>query len=153
MFSGFNQDAINFLKDLKQNNTKIWFEQNRPRYEKAILNPNIGMHWNKTTKRIRPEGNFAQCGVAQCGKFVIYEARIVNENLDFNCTNPDGLGSSFYDNDWLLSYTTALIKKQAGTNTKKFQNIQVANGFEFNEPRFLKSGSMFSFSRKLKIGC
>ncbi len=41
MFNGFNKDAIEFLKDLKQNNTKVWFEDNRSRYEKAILEPNI----------------------------------------------------------------------------------------------------------------
>ena len=40
MFNGFNKDAIEFLKDLKQNNKKEWFEDNRPRYEKAILEPN-----------------------------------------------------------------------------------------------------------------
>jgi len=41
MFNGFNNDAINFLKDLKNNNSKEWFEHNRTRYEKAILEPNI----------------------------------------------------------------------------------------------------------------
>lgn len=40
MFNGFNKDAIEFLRDLKQNNTKEWFEDNRSRYEKAILEPN-----------------------------------------------------------------------------------------------------------------
>ena len=40
MFNGFSKDAIEFLRDLKQNNTKEWFEDNRSRYEKAILEPN-----------------------------------------------------------------------------------------------------------------
>jgi len=40
MFSGFNKDSIKFLQDMQKNNNKIWFENNRERYEKAILEPN-----------------------------------------------------------------------------------------------------------------
>jgi len=39
-FNGFKKEAIEFLKRLKKNNTKEWFEANRSSYEKYILNPN-----------------------------------------------------------------------------------------------------------------
>ena len=38
-FNGFTEDTLNFLKELKNNNSKIWFEKNRYRYEKVLLEP------------------------------------------------------------------------------------------------------------------
>ena len=38
-FNGFTEDTLNFLKELKNNNNKIWFENNRERYEKVLLEP------------------------------------------------------------------------------------------------------------------
>lgn len=39
MFSGFSTDTINYLKDLKKNNTKQWFEENRDKYREFLLSP------------------------------------------------------------------------------------------------------------------
>ena len=39
MFKGFTPASISFLKDLTLNNNKDWFEQNRPVYEKHLLEP------------------------------------------------------------------------------------------------------------------
>lgn len=38
-FSGFPNETIQFLTELKQNNSKHWFEENRDRYEKFLLIP------------------------------------------------------------------------------------------------------------------
>jgi len=38
-FKGFTKETIKFFKDLEQNNNKIWFKKNRPKFEKFILNP------------------------------------------------------------------------------------------------------------------
>ncbi len=38
-FNGFSQKGIEFLKELKENNTKIWFEDNRHIWEDEIRNP------------------------------------------------------------------------------------------------------------------
>ncbi len=40
MFQGFKQEALDFLDEIAVNNTKIWFEDNRHRWEKLILEPN-----------------------------------------------------------------------------------------------------------------
>ncbi|MFA9374410.1 MAG: TIGR02453 family protein [Poseidonibacter sp.] len=40
-FNGFKKEGIKFLEDLKQNNTKVWFENNRHIWEENILRPNI----------------------------------------------------------------------------------------------------------------
>lgn len=40
-FTGFNQGALGFLDEIRDNNTKIWFEENRHRWEELILKPNI----------------------------------------------------------------------------------------------------------------
>ena len=41
LFDGFKEDALKFLDEIKENNTKVWFEDNRHRWEKLILEPNI----------------------------------------------------------------------------------------------------------------
>ena len=38
-FNGFTDETLIFLKELKNNNNKIWFEKNRYRYEKVLLEP------------------------------------------------------------------------------------------------------------------
>ncbi len=40
-FSGFNKKSIEFLQNLKQNNTKIWFEANRSEWESHIKNLSV----------------------------------------------------------------------------------------------------------------
>ncbi len=40
MFDGFKKEALDFLDEIEANNTKVWFENNRHRWEKLILEPN-----------------------------------------------------------------------------------------------------------------
>lgn len=40
-FNGFTQEGLDFLDQIKQNNTKIWFEEHRHIWEETILKPNI----------------------------------------------------------------------------------------------------------------
>lgn len=40
VFEGFKEDALTFLDEIKENNNKVWFEQNRHRWEELILKPN-----------------------------------------------------------------------------------------------------------------
>lgn len=39
-FDGFKEEALIFFKELEENNNKVWFEANRYRWEKHILEPN-----------------------------------------------------------------------------------------------------------------
>lgn len=38
-FTGFPEDSIRFLAELRRDNTKSWFDANRRRYDEAILEP------------------------------------------------------------------------------------------------------------------
>jgi uncharacterized protein (TIGR02453 family) len=38
-FTGFSQKTIQFLKDLKENNNKRWFDEHKHMYESELLNP------------------------------------------------------------------------------------------------------------------
>lgn len=38
-FSGFPKDTTKFLRDLKKNNNRDWFNENKPRYESSVLAP------------------------------------------------------------------------------------------------------------------
>jgi uncharacterized protein (TIGR02453 family) len=35
----FSEDTLRFLRELKRNNPKVWFEQNRQRYEDVVVTP------------------------------------------------------------------------------------------------------------------
>ncbi|HYE83958.1 MAG TPA: DUF2461 domain-containing protein [Clostridia bacterium] len=39
MFQGFSIETVNYLKGLKENNNKQWFEENRDRYKEYLLAP------------------------------------------------------------------------------------------------------------------
>ncbi len=39
-FNGFKEEALKFLEEIANNNNKIWFENNRYRWEEFILEPN-----------------------------------------------------------------------------------------------------------------
>lgn len=38
-FTGFPEDFFTFFEDLKTNNNREWFAQNKPRYEESVANP------------------------------------------------------------------------------------------------------------------
>ena len=38
-FEGFPKDALKFLKELKKNNNREWFTENKPRYDSALREP------------------------------------------------------------------------------------------------------------------
>lgn len=40
LFDGFKQEGLDFLDEIKANNNKVWFENNRYRWEDTILAPN-----------------------------------------------------------------------------------------------------------------
>lgn len=40
-FAGFPAETVKFLKDLARNNDRDWFQENKPRYEAAFLNPSL----------------------------------------------------------------------------------------------------------------
>lgn len=40
-FEGFPREALSFLKDLAQNNDRTWFQDHKPEYEQAVLEPSV----------------------------------------------------------------------------------------------------------------
>ena len=43
MFEGFTKDTLKFLRQLKKNNNREWFSQQKPRYEKSVLFPAMAL--------------------------------------------------------------------------------------------------------------
>lgn len=41
LFTGFSQQGLDFLDQIKENDNKVWFENNRHIWEKTILKPNV----------------------------------------------------------------------------------------------------------------
>ncbi|WP_145331584.1 DUF2461 domain-containing protein [Paenibacillus xylanexedens] len=38
-FQGFTEEALQFLEQVRENDSKTWYEENKPRYEKLLLDP------------------------------------------------------------------------------------------------------------------
>ena len=43
MFEGFTKDTLKFLRQLKKNNNREWFAEQKPRYEKSVLFPAMAL--------------------------------------------------------------------------------------------------------------
>ncbi len=56
-FSGFSKQTLNFFRDLAQNNSKMWFDQNKERYEQQVLVPSRDfiLAMGARLKKIAPE--------------------------------------------------------------------------------------------------
>ncbi len=42
-FSGFPKDTLKFLSELRDNNNRDWFQANKERYEKCVVEPALGL--------------------------------------------------------------------------------------------------------------
>ena len=56
-FSGFPKAAFKFFKDLENNNTREWFEENRGVFEKSVMGPaqDFVMEMGEKLKSVRPK--------------------------------------------------------------------------------------------------
>jgi uncharacterized protein (TIGR02453 family) len=56
-FSGFSKQTLNFFRDLARNNNKMWFDQNKERYEQQVLVPSRDfiLALGARLKKIAPE--------------------------------------------------------------------------------------------------
>jgi uncharacterized protein (TIGR02453 family) len=56
MFSGFTSEAQSFLRELKANNNRDWFAENKSRYESAIMEPALAFvaAVERPLKRVSP---------------------------------------------------------------------------------------------------
>ena len=43
MFEGFTKDTLKFLRQLKTDNNREWFAEQKPRYEKSVLFPAMAL--------------------------------------------------------------------------------------------------------------
>jgi len=78
------------------------------RFNRHINRLHIDMDWDEDVKT---------------GNFVIIDA--------YKITDPD-VYSDVWADRWLLTYTSALIKRQWGENLKKFEGLQMPGGLTFN---------------------
>ena len=84
------------------------------------LSPEIRFNWNKLTKRLIIEGkNLSDWATNETPVLINVYERITDSN---------GQDSTAWTDNWLQRYATSLIKKQWGSNLKKFQNIQLVGG-------------------------
>ena len=79
------------------------------------------MRYNRHINRVNIDTNWAD--KIEVGKFMVLEA--------YQIVNPDTY-TDMWNDRWLKRYTTSLIKRQWGTNLKKFEGMQMPGGLTFN---------------------
>lgn len=85
-----------------------------------VFNAEKLIEFNKHQGRLIIQGDVSRLTV---GEFIIYEAVVIND--------PE-VNASTWNNWWLKSYATALVKKQWGTNLGKYQNVTLPSGITLN---------------------
>lgn len=79
------------------------------------------LRFNRHTNRLYIDMAWGEKVVV--GEYIIVEG--------YSALDPETY-SDVYNDRWLKRYTTALIKKQWGTNLKKFEGLQMPGGITFN---------------------
>ncbi len=56
-FNGFSKKGVTFFKNLRKNNSKVWFEKNRENYEKSVMEPSrdFVVAMGKKLEKIAPD--------------------------------------------------------------------------------------------------
>ena len=96
--------------------TKRWLE-----LAQQILNPEKPIRFNKLTNKIFIDMNWKE--EVQVDEFLIFEVWVVVDPEAFN---------EVWDEAWLKSYFTALVKRQWAGNLSKYEGIQMPGGVTFN---------------------
>lgn len=86
-----------------------------------IVTGEIPFNFNKKTNRIYVNMDWA--GRVDEGQYIVFQA--------YRITDPDTYSKVFNDT-WLKSYTTALIKRQWGSNLTKYANYTLPGGLTVN---------------------
>lgn len=90
-FDGFNKDIFKFFAELENHNNFVWFNQNRERYKKILVEPsksfveNIAPFVNRLNPSIRTEPKFNETIMR------------INKDIRFNKNEP-------YRNYWLIHF-------------------------------------------------
>jgi hypothetical protein len=86
-----------------------------------IVTGEIPFTFNKKTNRVYLQMNWA--GRVDEGQYIVFQS--------YRITDPDTYSKVFNDT-WLKSYTTALIKRQWGSNLTKYANYTLPGGLTVN---------------------
>lgn len=78
--------------------------------------------FSRVRNRLYIFGDFADNDI-KAGDYVVAEVYYINDPSEF---------SNVWNNMWLKSYTTALIKRQWGSNLIKFEGMQLPGGVSLN---------------------
>jgi hypothetical protein len=95
-----------------------------------IVTGEIPFTYNKKTNRIYVQMGWA--GRVSEGEYIVFQAQRI--------TDPETYGKVFND-FWLKSYTTALIKRQWGSNLTKYANYTLPGGLVVNGEKIYTDAS------------
>lgn len=110
----------NLLQNVETSNKVDVYLYNREVSEwEEIWRPTPHYDFNRTTKVLKIDTSGSNLIV---GDFIMYRAAV-----DISFSNGD-----FFSNDWLIRYTSCLIKEQWGENLSKFKDIQLPGGHSYS---------------------
>jgi hypothetical protein len=84
-----------------------------------IWRPTPGFQFNRTTKTIKFEASSFHFNV---GDFIMYQAKVDTSQFT----------GDFFSNDWLIRYTSCLIKEQWADNLSKIKDVSLPGGHKID---------------------
>ena len=112
-----NSDIFDFLTTGGGGMVDYYLTQMHINLINELFVPRRSFNFNAVTHRFVPAEPF------RTGEVFAYRAFKIIDPSDFE---------DVYDNEWVKKYATALIKKQWGTNLKKFDGVQMPGGVTLN---------------------
>lgn len=91
-------------------------KQNHSLYESLFQRDDL-FRWSRTSRKLRIVGNQN----LELDKYILYEADISLQDQEL-----------FWQNEWLIEYLTALMKRTWGENLSKFSNVELPGGIQIN---------------------
>lgn len=122
MFSAEYQMALSDLYALRTSTqmTDYYLYQRHISMVAQLVSKLTPTRFNKTTDKLYLDISW---GTMAVGTYIIIDCKIVVDPTTH---------TEIYSDEWLIKYTTSLIKQQWGNNLKKFSGMEMPGGISFN---------------------
>lgn len=124
MFNPMYQFRLNDFWDLSKGGISIYNDiMTNLQMVQNQLQPEIGLAFNRYSSKMYLEVDWKKSGFVTPDKIIVVECFVLLDEQE---------ASKMYSDHWLKKYTTALMKKQWGTNTKKYDGVLLPGGITVN---------------------
>lgn len=125
MFNPVYQYRLNDFWDIMRGGLSVYNDvMTNLQMVQDMLQPEISIAFNRYSSRLYLNVDFKNPNsIIATGNIIVVECFVIVDEQE---------APKMYSDFWLRKYTTALMKKQWGTNTKKYDGVQLPGGITVN---------------------